>query len=161
MSESVQCTECSEPFSTETGMKIHRTAVHGPVDHVTLICEGCGDEYSVKESKADGRRFCETDCAVHNLHKTREYSRSEEPRPSYGSEWPLVRDRCLKRDDHRCQSCGVDEDELQNSLHVHHIRPLRDHEDRSKANRLENLVSLCKSCHYEWEGIPIRPYLIE
>jgi hypothetical protein len=24
---------------------------------------------------------------------------------------------------------------------------------------LRNLVTLCQSCHYEWEGIPVRPTL--
>jgi 5-methylcytosine-specific restriction endonuclease McrA len=47
---------------------------------------------------------------------------------------------------------------------VHHIRPLRVFKEEydepewyELANDLDNLVSLCASCHHKWEGIPLRP----
>lgn len=160
MSEGAQCTECSKTLSTDVGMKLHRSRVHGIVDTVTLVCEECGDNFDIKESRADGRRFCGTDCSIQHLHRTREYTRREGPKPSYGPEWSQARERCLERDDYRCQSCGCSEDELQDSLHAHHIRPFLGYDDRSEAHRLENLVALCKRCHYDWEGIPVRPSLL-
>jgi 5-methylcytosine-specific restriction endonuclease McrA len=74
----------------------------------------------------------------------------------YGSAWDEKRKQVLKRDNYECQNCGVDEDTHKKrrgfSLHVHHIVPLREFDDVTEANRLENLVSVCASCHNEVEG---------
>ena len=48
------------------------------------------------------------------------------------------RERALKRDGYSCQYCGNKDD-----VHVHHIVPYR----ISKDNSLNNLISLCRSCH--------------
>ena len=70
-----------------------------------------------------------------------------------GPNWAQQRGRALARDGHRCRHCGAPE--RPNRTHdVHHIQPfrtygyIRDKNDRYlEANRLENLVTLCTSCH--------------
>jgi len=60
----------------------------------------------------------------------------------YGPNWPEIRERVLKRDGFECQRCSESE-----TLHVHHITPFKKFDDRNIANKLENLITLCPSCH--------------
>lgn len=70
----------------------------------------------------------------------------------YGPNWSKQRRRCLDRDNHQCRVCNTDEEELKNSLAVHHITPRRDFDGNLKQNNLKNLISLCPSCHGKFEG---------
>lgn len=77
----------------------------------------------------------------------------------YGPNWPAQRDAARARDGYRCLGCG--QPELQGRQHdVHHKAPFRafvgDPTRREGlaadqawrvANRLENLVTLCPTCH--------------
>lgn len=54
-------------------------------------------------------------------------------------QWDRLRKQCYKRDNYTCQICG----ETKTLLHAHHIVPWR----FSKDDSLENLITLCKSCH--------------
>lgn len=61
------------------------------------------------------------------------YSR---PKYYHPREWKSIRKRIIRRDGGVCVLCGAKE-----KLHVHHI-------DRNKDNiQLDNLITLCKSCH--------------
>ena len=68
-----------------------------------------------------------------------------------GPNWTTQRYRTLDRDGYECQRCGMTNVECQNkyetSLNVHHIVPRREYNDLAEANKLDNLVSLCPSCH--------------
>lgn len=85
----------------------------------------------------------------------------------YGPNWHQQRRRAKERDDYCCRRCGMSEnksiDELGRELDVHHLRPLRTFapletdDDWSTANALSNLLTLCRRCHREWEGIPLSP----
>ncbi len=72
----------------------------------------------------------------------------------YGPNWAAQRRKALERDDFRCQVCGASGGDL----HVHHIRPFRDfdyvrgeNENYRYANEIDNLVTLCPSCHQRAE----------
>ena len=78
----------------------------------------------------------------------------------YGPEWTRIRDRVRARDGFRCQVCGQPENGRQHD--VHHKVPFRNfvrkshsREDRAaalqQAHRLDNLVTLCASCHRKAE----------
>ena len=67
----------------------------------------------------------------------------------YGSGWDELRRRVINRDWHRCQVCGTS-DALR-PLHVHHIQPFRSFTNREIANQIENLVTLCPTCHRQAE----------
>jgi len=69
---------------------------------------------------------------------------------NYGSSWTEdLRSAVRNRDGKECQRCGVDSDYCQQSLDVHHITPFRQYglENHVEANQMDNLVSVCRSCH--------------
>ncbi len=63
----------------------------------------------------------------------------------YGPDWNKTRDRVRARDGYKCQVCGTPESTRQHD--VHHKIPFRAFTSREEANRLENLTTLCPSCH--------------
>lgn len=76
----------------------------------------------------------------------------------YGPSWERARARALERDEHRCRQCGAAERESR-SHDVHHIQPFRSFgyipgENRNDriANELDNLITLCPTCHQRAEA---------
>ncbi|GGK74406.1 HNH endonuclease [Haloarcula sebkhae] len=65
-----------------------------------------------------------------------------------GGEWRLARAQALRRDQYRCQHCDRREGKWGTDLHVHHIQPTR----KGGSHELENLVTLCNSCHNRLHG---------
>jgi DEAD/DEAH box helicase domain-containing protein len=70
-----------------------------------------------------------------------------------GPNWTQQRDRARARDDYRCQHCGVAE-RPERQHDVHHLRPFRSfgwiagrNDNYRAANELDNLITLCPSCH--------------
>ena len=75
----------------------------------------------------------------------------------YGPNWSQQRHMARERDGYRCTVCGVAES-AGRQHDVHHIRPFRSfgyipgvNENYKLANRLENLRTLCPSCHRKVE----------
>ena len=75
----------------------------------------------------------------------------------YGPNWPQQRAAARARDGYRCTVCGAPE-RPGHQHDVHHIRPFRSfgyipgvNENYRQANRLENLRTLCRSCHQKVE----------
>lgn len=75
--------------------------------------------------------------------------------PYYGENWHEQRRKVLRRDEYECQKCGIGDEKHRESrdmgLDVHHIVPLREFETEEEANRLDNLVTLCRNCHNQVE----------
>jgi hypothetical protein len=73
----------------------------------------------------------------------------------YGPNWLDQREKALRRDGWRCRECGLTMKAhrciWEGALHVHHETKFREFEDCETANRLENLVTLCRTCHYNQE----------
>lgn len=71
--------------------------------------------------------------------------------PYYGENWHETRRATLKRDGNSCQKCGmtqrVHQREHSFGLDVHHMEPLAEFETPEEANNLDNLITLCRSCH--------------
>ena len=89
---------------------------------------------------------------------------------SYGQNWYKQRKRALERDGFECQMphCRIDREthreQWNRDLNVHHIMPLSTFFDSDgvlnyeRANRLENLVTLCQRHHQTWEQFaPLQP----
>ena len=68
---------------------------------------------------------------------------------NYGPDWTRIRDRVRARDKYTCQVCGALETNRQHD--VHHKVPLRAFTSLAEANRLDNLTTLCPSCHHKVE----------
>lgn len=74
----------------------------------------------------------------------------------YGSGWRTVRKKALERDGYQCVVCGVTRTEMGRNPDVHHIVPVRrfagsEVHEVEDAHRLDNVVSLCISCHRKAE----------
>jgi len=67
----------------------------------------------------------------------------------YGPNWAAQRNAARARDSYRCQMCGAPEQGRQHD--VHHKIPFRQFAGYRLANRLENLVTLCRACHQRAE----------
>ncbi len=73
----------------------------------------------------------------------------------YGPDWAKIRLRVRTRDGFRCQVCGRPENGREHD--VHHKIPFRTFRgeggriERERANRLDNLVTLCPECHHKAE----------
>ncbi|MEP7135880.1 MAG: DEAD/DEAH box helicase [Chloroflexota bacterium] len=86
----------------------------------------------------------------------------------YGPEWAKIRDRVRARDKYTCQVCGAPETPSTNDREsgrgdpaptkprrqhdVHHKTPFKAFVSREEANRLENLTTLCPTCHHKVEA---------
>lgn len=83
----------------------------------------------------------------------------------YGKRWNAVRERALERDDFQCRICGTTKSEMGRNPDVHHITPVRafvesERLDREDAHFLENVISLCISCHRKAEFGEIEPAIL-
>lgn len=79
----------------------------------------------------------------------------------YGKGWSEIRKKALKRDGYSCMICSQGPAELGRNPDVHHIIPVRkfvesDQHTREDAHELENVVTLCASCHRSAEFGNIR-----
>ena len=88
------------------------------------------------------------------LHLRQAGAWSNDPN-NYGPDWPRIRDAVRARDEYRCQVCSAQESGRQHE--VHHKTPFRSFRtadgtpDLQRANRLDNLATLCPSCHRKAE----------
>ncbi len=80
-----------------------------------------------------------------------------QPRVDYGPDWPTQRDAARARDRHHCRRCGAPEREGRRH-DVHHVTPFHafgyvpgTNDLHQLANRLDNLITLCPSCHRQAE----------
>jgi DEAD/DEAH box helicase domain-containing protein len=77
----------------------------------------------------------------------------------YGSNWKTKNKLARSRDLYRCQSCGILESDRAHD--VHHKIPFRQFSSSNQANKLENLITLCPSCHRRAEtSVRIRSGLV-
>ncbi len=63
----------------------------------------------------------------------------------YGPGWDTLRERVRKRDGYRCQVCGLPE--IGRAHDVHHKIPFRAFLSVEQANQMQNLITLCPTCH--------------
>lgn len=136
-------------------------------EYVDTECKWCEQPLSlpIRQVERAENNFCSYQC---NASYRSVHIRGEDhplyingSHEDYGPNWRQRRREARSRDNYQCQSCGVEESELERQLHVHHIIPRRKFDDIEVANELDNLVSLCGSCHHRYEGIPLRPVVIE
>lgn len=78
------------------------------------------------------------------------YKRDRASRSFYKSTaWERAREQALIRDNHLCQHC-LKRQRLTLADMVHHIKPISDYPDLALV--LDNLLSLCNSCHNKEHG---------
>lgn len=128
---------------------------------VELTCANCEATFERYPSETGGEvSLCSNSCRYEWLSKA--FAGEGHPNweggrnGNYGSGWTRVREKALERDGYRCIVCGTTSEELGRNPDVHHIVPARrfaEHETlaRVDAHTLDNLVSLCPSCHRKAE----------
>ena len=83
------------------------------------------------------------------LNRLRESGNWTNDPNDYGANWNQIRETVRKRDQFTCQVCGAVESTRQHD--VHHKNPFRSFISADEANRLENLTTLCRTCHQKVE----------
>jgi 5-methylcytosine-specific restriction endonuclease McrA len=126
---------------------------------VEKTCEGCGKSFVLSPTQHRGkareqRRFCSTDCWYIFIRANPEAHGAFRGgyEPYYGPDWPYQARLARERDGHTCQHCG--KQQKRPLLDVHHLVPRRSFNgDHERANRQENLITLCKACHTIAESV--------
>jgi hypothetical protein len=134
-------------------------------------CKWCGEEFTAYKANEEVATFCSMECK--NEWLSENMGGEDNPfwkggyEPYYGPNWKSQRRRARERDDHACQACGATKEELGQEPDVHHIKPFREfvddegNADYEAANDLDNLVTLCRPCHREYEGLPVVPRIAD
>lgn len=121
-----------------------------PQYYATKHCEICGKLFERHRNYIDKARFCSYDCMnywmSHYRRGPNHHSWQGGYTPNYGPNWRKQRQRVRKRDRDTCQICG--KRAKRRHLDVHHIISFCEFNgDWKQANKLSNLITLCKSCH--------------
>lgn len=72
--------------------------------------------------------------------------------PNYSDGWWSARREALQRDNKECQLCSSKESFDGRNCDVHHKKPVREFDNPSEAHFLDNLITLCRSCHIDVEN---------
>lgn len=85
----------------------------------------------------------------------------------YGPGWNGTKRRKVRqRDGFECVRCGMSQSEHKTEygqkLHVHHLKKARDIDDPEERNAVDNLITLCRGCHSEYEQFAsvLQPQLV-
>jgi len=135
---------CSKKCQYERNKKILKAATL--VECTCLCCQKAFTiSPSIPVSKKGAGKYCSRKCRdVHRVganHPMYINGRGQEHR---GPNWQAQKRAARVRDNFTCQHCGATNDTV---LHVHHIIPYRLFSNYFEANKLDNLVTLCPSCH--------------
>lgn len=133
------------------------------VEDIKDDCDYCGGDISVVPSRYElcEKHFCDDLCYAdwmsENAHGKNSNAWDGGAINYYGEDWDNQRKYARQRDNHLCQHCGLKAEkhisEFGQTLHVHHIIPFKyfGFENHETANKLNNLVTLCSSCHKSHE----------
>jgi len=130
---------------------------------VDVPCAHCGDMIEKRPSRVERVEnvYCSRECAdaghSENMRGEGNPKWSGGTVNYYGPNWGEQREKARQRDDYTCQRCGIQKPENGSEITVHHKTPIREFDDYEQANRLENLISLCRSCHGKVELWPVQP----
>lgn len=150
---------CRRPFSGPPAIMVKRSHCSKECQkrRVECTCEGCGENFTVRQCEAVGRRFCGGECRIAWFASAFVGEQSPQWRggsvENYGASWEQAREAARARDDYRCQECEVSENDLPEQLSVAHIVAFRFYgiAAHDLANRLDNLRSLCRRCHLRFD----------
>jgi len=130
-------------------------------ENVEVVCDSCGKTHIITrwQKQRTERNFCSRECYSKALSDDQSGDDNFNWRggyePYYGPNWHSQRRQTIERDNEQCQDCGKSRDEhyemFGTDLEVHHKTPIRTFEDTQEANKLRNLITVCKSCHVERE----------
>lgn len=124
------------------------------INKITTTCGYCGKEIEVIPSRFYANKYCYCDVKCMAKHYAEIYSGENSPtwkggiNKHYKGNWLHQANLCRERDNNCCQICGKTYEENDNhNMDVHHIKKYRLFKNPVEANSLDNLISLCHSCH--------------
>jgi len=148
---------CSDKCLSELRKTVYSGENHAAYKgaKVTKECPLCGDKNTRFKGSIEGG-FCDHECygewlSKHNYGEAHhQYKSDKKNKRLYETKrWKVTAAKALERDNGECQFCFTDD-----QLVVHHIHPVNDGGAKYDIN---NLVTLCRSCHMKWEGLYLRP----
>lgn len=182
------CENCGEAFKEfqsriENGRgRFCSTDCKHDIGRVEVECHQCGDIVKQPHHRAKRyeRSFCSQECNDEwltlegnapgwNQQKENHSQWKGGTLRWYGPNWEEQREKALKRDNYQCRSCGMTQGghELMygRDLTVHHLTPLREFRtdgelDYEAANKLDNLMTVCRGCHKQWDLLPVQPEVV-
>lgn len=135
------------------------------VESIKLSCSNCKNTFEIKpwimrqNRTKTGHKFCSSKCSKEFMRGPNDPRYVGGPKTYRGRGWLEARKKAVIRDMGTCQDCGR---LIGNSIPVHHIKPFRDFSTAEEANRLENLICYCQSCHMKMESrLPSLPALVQ
>lgn len=165
--ETAECERCGRPFDyypsnkdgvycsacVERAEGLLPAAATPDASCVEVPCAACGSEierYPSEVAAAERGCFCDLDCYGDWLSENvvgEDHHQWEGGNFPYGESWWAVRRAALRRDGYECQSCGAGVEDIGRKPDVHHIERVREFDDAEEAHTMDNVVSLCRSCH--------------
>lgn len=128
------------------------------VERVKVACPACEKERTVLPSIVENNKrgvFCDLDCYGAWLSENivgEDHHMWKGANPEYAYGWSKIQRAARVRDGYQCRVCGVTKSELGRNPDVHHIKPVREFEHPRDAHDMENVISLCPSCHSKAEA---------
>lgn len=123
---------------------------------IQVRCFTCGKVKNIYPHLVNqSHHFCNRQCVA----KWKSVYQSGEKNPAWlgghkqyrGNNWKQQSQLVLNRDNKKCQKCN----EIRN-LVVHHVKPYHCFSTYVEANKLDNLITLCRKCHGLEEFILIK-----
>lgn len=136
-------------------------AAHSENGRVVIPCAFCGKptEFIKAQIELRGGKYCSKECRYNAMS----IARTGANNPNWvggssvitwrGPNWGRQKRKAKRRDKFTCQICGQIHRKSSRNIHVHHIVPFRLFSDYKRANHIDNLISLCMSCHGKAENI--------
>lgn len=125
-------------------------------EKINVNCAFCSKEFKTYPYRRnEGVKYCSLKCYWNGLLGRFRGKNSPSWKGGYewyyGPNWYDQRRKALEHDHHTCQQCGAPENGRRHD--AHHIVPFREFGlDRyEEANRLENLITVCRPCHMRLE----------
>lgn len=156
--DGVFCADCADNSWGNENL-IHGTGEEnnnwkgGKSELVETNCVICNETVTRTRHQADTRDVvCSVSCNSELMRRKNSGDKNPMWKGGYSKgwynnkKWKVVRDSAKERDGYECQLCGSSE-----MLDVHHIKPVREFEDYMDAHTIDNVVTLCRSCHRKVE----------
>jgi hypothetical protein len=177
-SSTTKCKNCSDSVthlpSKEREFCSRQCSAKYRRERVTVNCSYCN--YNIEVTKGYQEKhnaiFCGDECRSDWLSENSLFSTDDNPKlndgtySNFGSNWPQTRIDIVEKYNNRCANCNKSAEENGRDMSVHHITPRRHYinsDDCSleDANREDNLVALCRSCHMkaEYGSIEVEQYV--
>jgi len=151
-------TDCKSAFYSANPEELHER------DRVEVTCATCGADLDRPRHRVEQneRHFCGFSCKgewwTENVNGEDHPNWQGGFEEYYGENWPQQRRRTRKRDRYRCFFCGLRDGACQlvhgRELEVHHVQRKDDFDDLTEANRIGNLLTLCRRCHHSLHNTP-------